>query len=136
MPYYKDFGNEIYFYEDGNSIPSEKKLILITEHELHQILASKDAERAPEEIRIRRDGLLKETDEIVIRCMEAGEPVPKAWKAYRQALRDIPQQPDFPEAVVWPEKPEGVAEPDGAVMQAVAAEGMAGMEDVAVPQAA
>lgn len=117
MPYYKDFSNEIYFYEDSDGIPSEKKLIPITEDELHQILAAKDAERAPEEIRIRRDGLLKETDEIVIRCAEAGELVPDEWKAYRQALRDVPEQPGFPEAVA-------------------AEEEMTGMEDMAVPQAA
>jgi len=28
-----------------------------------------------------------------------------AWASYRQALRDITSQPDFPVAVNWPEKP-------------------------------
>lgn len=28
------------------------------------------------------------------------------WLAYRQALRDITSQPDFPGSVVWPVKPE------------------------------
>ena len=27
-----------------------------------------------------------------------------ALKAYRQALRDVPEQPGFPDEVVWPEK--------------------------------
>lgn len=27
------------------------------------------------------------------------------WKVYRQALRDIPAQPGFPENVVWPDAP-------------------------------
>ena len=27
------------------------------------------------------------------------------WKAYRQALRDVPEQSDFPYAVVWPTPP-------------------------------
>jgi len=27
------------------------------------------------------------------------------WAAYRQALRDIPQQPGFPENVTWPVPP-------------------------------
>lgn len=28
-----------------------------------------------------------------------------AWAAYRQALRDLPEQEGFPENIVWPEKP-------------------------------
>ena len=27
------------------------------------------------------------------------------WKVYRQALRDVPQQAGFPDAVVWPVAP-------------------------------
>lgn len=27
------------------------------------------------------------------------------WKVYRQALRDIPAQPGFPDNVVWPVEP-------------------------------
>jgi hypothetical protein len=27
------------------------------------------------------------------------------WAAYRQALRDVPQQAGFPENVIWPQKP-------------------------------
>ena len=30
-------------------------------------------------------------------------------RIYRQALRDIPQQPGFPENVVWPEKPSCIS---------------------------
>lgn len=29
-----------------------------------------------------------------------------AWADYRQALRDVPQQPGFPRNVIWPTKPE------------------------------
>jgi len=28
------------------------------------------------------------------------------WAPYRQALRDIPQQPGFPDNIQWPTKPE------------------------------
>lgn len=28
------------------------------------------------------------------------------WMAFRQALRDIPLQPDFPANIVWPNQPE------------------------------
>ena len=30
-----------------------------------------------------------------------------AWKAYRQALRDVPQQAGFPESIDWPLSPDG-----------------------------
>lgn len=60
-------------------------------------------------IRAKRDALLAETDLIIIRCAEAGEPVPDEWKTYRQALRDVPEQAGFPENVIWPEKPEAQA---------------------------
>ncbi|MCM1224019.1 MAG: phage tail assembly chaperone [Lachnospiraceae bacterium] len=63
-------------------------------------------------IRAERDRRLTETDLIIIRCAEAGEPVPEEWKAYRQALRDIPEQPEFPDAVNWPEKPAAPANSD------------------------
>ena len=37
----------------------------------------------------------------------ADAPVDKnAWAVYRQALREVPQQPGFPSSVVWPEAPK------------------------------
>jgi hypothetical protein len=37
----------------------------------------------------------------------ADAPVDKnAWAVYRQALREVPQQPGFPFSVVWPEAPK------------------------------
>lgn len=30
-----------------------------------------------------------------------------AWATYRQALRDVPQQPGFPYSIVWPNEPTG-----------------------------
>ena len=30
-----------------------------------------------------------------------------AWKVYRQALRDVPQQADFPDNIAWPAPPDG-----------------------------
>ncbi len=60
--------------------------------------------------RAERDRRLAETDWIVARAYERGEPVPEAWAAYRQALRDLPGQltdervlaGDIP----WPEPPK------------------------------
>jgi len=53
-----------------------------------------------------RNQLLAETDWIVTKSLESGEAVPDEWKQYRQALRDIPSQPDFPDDIEWPTKPE------------------------------
>jgi hypothetical protein len=58
------------------------------------------------EVRFRRDFLLCDTDWMF---MVGDRPEPtniQAWRDYRQALRDIPQQPGFPENIQWPTKPE------------------------------
>ena len=57
------------------------------------------------EVRRERDRRLAETSWIVERALESQAPVPQDWRAYRQALRDVPQQPGFPRSVVWPEPP-------------------------------
>lgn len=83
----------------------------------------KPKELLEKEIRAERDELLMQADIAINKAEDAGQDT-AALRAYRQALRDIPQQPGFPEAVLWPEQP-----------QVAAAEEMTGMEDVAVPQA-
>lgn len=54
-------------------------------------------------VRVQRNALLAASDWTQI----PDAPVDKsAWAAYRQALRDIPQQSGFPNSVTWPSKPE------------------------------
>ena len=56
------------------------------------------------DIRLKRDGILKETDWT----MTTGSTVDQAqWAAYRQNLRDIPQtyKDKTPDDVVWPTQP-------------------------------
>lgn len=62
-------------------------------------------EQAAKSVRDQRDRLLAETDWVVIKAKETGTTLPASFKAYRQALRDITIQNDFPHNVVWPEKP-------------------------------
>ena len=62
-------------------------------------------DQAEGNIRSKRDGLLKETDWIVIKAYERNENVPAEWEMYRQALRDITAQEGFPHNVTWPTKP-------------------------------
>lgn len=60
-------------------------------------------EDAAERVRDERDRLLAASDWTQV----ADAPVDQAaWAAYRQALRDIPQQAGFPDAVTWPTEPE------------------------------
>ena len=52
--------------------------------------------------RATRDDLLKATDHYGL----SDVPMTDAMTAYRQALRDVPQQEGFPQTITWPTKPE------------------------------
>jgi hypothetical protein len=53
-------------------------------------------------VRAERSSLLTASDWTQV----ADAPVDQAaWATYRQALRDIPDQPGFPHNVAWPTKP-------------------------------
>lgn len=54
--------------------------------------------------RQQRDHMLRESDGPYLRAQERGEDV-SALLSYRNALRDLPEQPGFPETIVWPELP-------------------------------
>jgi hypothetical protein len=60
--------------------------------------------------RTERNRRLAETDWVVARAYERGEPVPEAWAAYRQALRDLPAQLTDEQVLAgdipWPEPPQ------------------------------
>jgi hypothetical protein len=51
--------------------------------------------------RNKRDVLLKETDHYALSDVTMSDNM----KTYRQALRDVPQQTDFPSTISWPTKP-------------------------------
>lgn len=65
----------------------------------------RDSVQRRADARTRRDVLLAACDWLVTRAMETGQPVPLEWAAYRQLLREIPQQPGFPDAIDWPTPP-------------------------------
>lgn len=66
--------------------------------------AVKDAEQA-KAVRQSRDQSLKECDWTQLADAPFSQESKIAWTAYRQALRDIPQQEGFPWTVVWPTPP-------------------------------
>jgi delta 1-pyrroline-5-carboxylate dehydrogenase len=51
--------------------------------------------------RAKRNALLMETDHYALADVTMSD----AMKTYRQALRDVPQQTDFPGTINWPTKP-------------------------------
>lgn len=65
-----------------------------------QIQANSDAEA--QLVRGKRDDLIAKTDWMALSDVTMSA----EWRAYRQALRDLPQQEGFPDSVVWPTKPE------------------------------
>jgi hypothetical protein len=62
-------------------------------------------EQVAQTVRHERDRLLEASDWIVSRSYERQQPVSESWAAYREALRDIPEQSGFPYAVQWPQTP-------------------------------
>lgn len=83
---------------DAPHLEGSKWVIGYTAQNKHVDIASK-------EVRRHRNALLKNTDWVVVFHTERGTSVPIEWKQYRQALRDITDQPGFPHAVIWPDTP-------------------------------
>lgn len=65
-------------------------------------------ERHWQNIRLTRVGLLEEVDELIKKAEDTNPQMVDAYRAYRQALRDVPQTYVNPADVVWPNKPMGV----------------------------
>ena len=57
-------------------------------------------------IRKERNQLLKDSDYIMVSDITITTEKKEEWTTYRQSLRDIPQDYDSPDEVVYPDKPE------------------------------
>ena len=66
-----------------------------------------ETDRLTREARVRRDALLKEVVDSVnpMRWELLSDVEKQAWRDYRQALLDVPQQEGFPNTITWPEAP-------------------------------
>jgi len=64
-----------------------------------------EAKALAADIRAQRDAWLVKTDKTQIPDADISEDCREAFREYRQALRDIPEQPGFPYVVEWPEEP-------------------------------
>ena len=86
---------------DGNEVVIQTKAEAEAEYQ-----ANIDSDTAAAN-RTKRDGLLTETDWVVVKASETSGSVSTAWKTYRQALRDLSSHKNWPhlEEADWPEKP-------------------------------
>ena len=57
------------------------------------------------ELREERNKRLTECDWVAMKAFTTDTPVPDEWKAYMQALRDLPANTTDPENPVWPVAP-------------------------------
>jgi len=106
---FQEYSYERYVDVDGNEVPSEdndsyQSTETITVTVQDQIDAKVAADNAALEAteRATRDDLLKSTDHYGLSDVTMSD----AMTAYRQALRDVPQQEGFPQTITWPTKPE------------------------------
>lgn len=53
-----------------------------------------------------REARLKASDYAMMPDYPCSEAERAGWLAYRQALRDLPQQAGYPENIVWPDEPD------------------------------
>lgn len=61
------------------------------------------ARKLDEAARARREQLLRDCDYIMMADYPLTDKAP--WEAYRQALRDITRQTNYPHAINWPQVP-------------------------------
>lgn len=83
-------GKEIHPNEEGFPRAQEK---VFTDEELWTIL------------RARRDRLLKDSDWTQMQDSPLLPESKAAWAAYRQELRNVPEQVNAPQTVTWPDAP-------------------------------
>ncbi len=87
-----------------------------TEDEINAKLVELEKEQPFKLLREERNRRLAECDWVVTKYAEYGYNIPKEWRAYRQALRDLPSITYRPEmdgdgvlkmdSVAWPTPPE------------------------------
>lgn len=85
----------------GKFTPEIMKEFSITEEKYNPEDEMTDEELASR-VRMRRDSLISRTDFYVQPDYPSDPEGLEAVKAYRQALRDIPEQSGFPRNVQWP----------------------------------
>jgi len=109
VQWYGDHG-EVEYNDHNEEITDFSEFdVIMTDHQIEiDRLAQEALDNEPseeEKDRFQRDNLLEETDWIVVKYLDIGDPIPQEWSDYRQALRDITEQAGFPGNVDWPTEP-------------------------------
>ena len=95
---HQDKVDAIKVLEDGAQMP-------IIENGLLKVVARPAYIPAMDEVRLRRNSLLRASDYTQTQDYPVMSGQQQAWVEYRQKLRDIPQDFPNPQDVVWPEAP-------------------------------
>lgn len=69
-------------------------------------VATKTVKAIAKEARAERTQRLAASDWVVTEATENAKAIAPDWKAYRKALRDVPEQAGFPQSITWPTPPE------------------------------
>jgi len=78
---------------------------MITKEEYNEAIAEYKIVAGWEYVRYKRNQLLKDSDYTMLKDYPTTV-FEQEWTTYRQSLRDIPQDYDSPDEVVYPDKPE------------------------------
>ena len=114
-------GYGIYDFSDAPDVGRYEKTVEVAPvrneygiwRQTYAVLPMDDAEKSEVNtqqaalIRAERNRRIADTDWVVIKAFEAGQPQEFSIAAYRQALRDVPSQPGFPWDIIWPTQLEG-----------------------------
>jgi hypothetical protein len=118
MAIYYNKETDVIFHSEAKGLVAPDGFVLIDSTQEQQILDSKmnnvrNAAEAnfisnitPSQARSRRDNLLSSCDWTQLPKTRLTAEQVDAWDVYRQALRDITNQPNFPKDIVWPTPPK------------------------------
>lgn len=87
---YREVNGQIEQYAEAAPVPS---------------VSEPTAEQQEMQVRVQRNLLLTQCDWTQLADAPLTAEQKQAWAEYRQALRDLPEQADFPDAVIWPSAP-------------------------------
>lgn len=109
MPHYKDTLNNLHFLPDGvdpSTIPRfPQDAVIVSDEEAEALRIASIPAPTEEGIRVERNNLIALSDWSMLPDAPLTVEQVDAWVAYRQALRDVPQQAGFPADVTWPVAP-------------------------------
>ena len=106
MKYFKNANNEIHAFEQDGSQDHRIKndMIPVTMEEVKLLTTPVlSLDELAKNARAKRDSLLQQSDWTQL--PDVPTLTSELWKPYRQALRDITVQPDYPVAITWPTVP-------------------------------